>query len=267
MNSRRLCIHPSLSAAPGRNPPLLFVHGGYTHSACWGYHFIPYFQRNGHDCFALDLSGHGDSEGRQRLDTFGLDDFIQDLAQAVNTLEQLPVLIGHSMGALIAQRYLEKGAAAGVALLSSVPPSGTAGTAMRLAFSTPDFPSALTRVLDNDTNEQALEILARVFFSPDTDRRTLARYLPALQTESTRAVIEMLTPSFWSPQIQPAIPALVMGGAEDAVFPPSLLRFTASAWHTQAHIVPGAGHMLMLDPHWETAAKTLLVWLRNVPNR
>lgn len=257
-------LHAFPSAEPGTRPPLLFVHGGYTHSACWRYHFIPYFQQHGHDCLALDLSGHGESGGRDQLDRLGLGDFVRDLTQAVATLDRPPVLVGHSMGALIVQRHLEKGSAAGVALLSPVPPSGTAGSAMRLAFTSPGFSSALARALENSADEQALDTLARVYFSADVDRRTLARYLPAIQPESTRAVIEMLTPSHWSPNKRPALPALVMGGSEDAVFPPSLLRFTANAWHTQPLIVPGAGHMLMLDPQWRDAARQLLVWLGGV---
>jgi pimeloyl-ACP methyl ester carboxylesterase len=257
-------LHAFPSAEPGTRPPLLFVHGGYTHAACWRYHFIPYFQQHGHDCFALDLSGHGESGGRDQLDRLGLDNFVRDLTQAVARLDRPPVLVGHSMGALIVQRYLEKNTAAGVALLSPVPPSGTASSAMRLAFTSPDFSSALARVLENNANEHALDTLARVYFSPDVDRHALLRYLPAIQPESARAVIEMLTPSYWSPNQRPALPALVMGGSEDAVFPPALLRFTASAWHTQPVVIPGAGHMLMLDPQWRDAARQLLVWLGRV---
>jgi pimeloyl-ACP methyl ester carboxylesterase len=266
MNSRRLCVHPYLSAEPGSRSPLLFVHGGYTNSACWRFNFIPYFQARGYDCFALDLSGHGDSGGRERLDQFGLDDFVQDLAQAIDTLEWPPILVGHSMGALLVQRFLEKGTAAGAALLSPVPPGGTAGSAMRLAFSSPDLSDALTRLLELNANEQALDTLARIYFTPDVDRHALAQYLPAIQPESTRALIEMLTPSYWSPRQRPVLPVLVMGGSEDAVFPPSLLRFTATAWHTQPLIIPGAGHMLMLDPLWQHAARKLGIWLDGVSN-
>lgn len=264
MNPGRARTHSFLSTEPGPQPPLLFVHGGYTHSACWRYHFIPFFQQHGYDCFALDLSGHGESGGREQLDRFGLDDFVRDLTEAIDALGRPPILVGHSMGALIVQRYLEKGTAAGLALLSPVPPSGTAASAMRLAFSTPDLSGALTRALENDTDEQALDILVRVYFSPDVDRHTLARYLPAIQPESTRAVIEMLTPAYWSPRKRPSLPALVMGGSEDAVFPPSLLRFTATAWHIQPLVIPGAGHMLMLGPRWREAARQLLVWLDSV---
>lgn len=261
----RFRLHAFPSADPGRRPPLLFVHGGYTHAACWRKHFIPYFRDAGYDCHTLDLSGHGESSGHERLNDFGLEDYARDLAEAAALLERPAVLVGHSMGALVVQRHLEHAMAAGVALLSPVPPSGTAGSAMRLAFSHPAFFSALTEVLGEKPSRHALEALAQVYFSPKIDLAEVAACLPMLQAESSRAVLEMLTPAFWSVRPRPDIPALVMGGAEDAVFPASLLSFSATPWNAQVEIVPEAGHMLMLDPQWREAATRLLAWLEEIP--
>jgi pimeloyl-ACP methyl ester carboxylesterase len=101
--------------------------------------FHSFLNAQGYDCYALDLSGHGASSGHEQLDEFGLADYTDDLTQAVAELPALPVLIGHSMGTLVAQRYLIDGKAAGVALLSPVPPTGTGGTASRLALTNPAF--------------------------------------------------------------------------------------------------------------------------------
>lgn len=258
-------LHTFPSADPGQHPPLLFVHGGYTHAACWRKHFIPYFRNAGYDCHALDLSGHGECEGHDRLNDFGLDDYARDLAEAAAVLEHPAVLIGHSMGALVVQRHLEQNAAAGVALLSPVPPSGTAGSAMRLAFSHPAFFNALTDVLSDKPARHSLEALAQVYFSPKIGIDEVANCLPMLQAESSRAVLEMLTPAFWGAHHRQDIPALVMGGAEDAVFPASLLRFSAAPWNAQVEIIPDAGHMLMLDPQWEDAARRMRSWLEEIP--
>lgn len=265
MTSRSSRLRAFPSPDPGGRPRLLFVHGGYTHSACWLKHFIPFFQAEGYDCHALDLSGHGAGSGQDRLDEFGLEDYAGDLAEAVATLGRPSVLIGHSMGALVVQRYLEKGTAAGMALLSPVPPSGTAGSAMRLAFANPAFFSALSDALGGKPSNRSLEALAQVFFSPRTDLAEVARFLPMLQAESHRAVMEMLAPTFWGTRPRPNIPALVMGGSEDAVFPASLLRFSAAPWHARLEIIPEAGHMLMLDPRWRDSAGRLLAWLDEIP--
>ena len=131
MSSRKVKIHHYPASKASGKPPLLFVHGGYSHSQCWNVRFIPYFQEEGYNCYALDLSGHGASPGRERLDEFGIDDYVADLATAVDALPESPVLVAHSMGCLVSQRFLEQGVARAVAFLAPVPPTGTGGTAGR----------------------------------------------------------------------------------------------------------------------------------------
>lgn len=262
MVSRTIKIHhyPSAQPAAGTSP-LLFVHGGYSNARCWEVHFTPFFQRHGRDCYALDLSGHGASSGREQLNTFTLGDYADDLAWAVDQLPRPPVLITHSMGCLVAQRYLERGGARGVAFLAPVPATGTLGTASRLAVSHPDFFSELPRAVAGKATRHTLEVMADVYFSPHLDRAEVPRYLPLLEPESERAVAEMITLPVRFPGRRPKIPALVMGGSDDAVFPPSLLYFTSAAWLARTEIISGAGHMLMLDPQWDDAARRLYAWV------
>ena len=265
MPPRRLKIHHRPATQTRSCPPLLFVHGGYTNALCWEHNFIPYFNRRGYDAYALDLSGHGDSEGRERLDDFSLDDFADDLAQAVDSLPTTPVLIGHSMGTLVVQRYLARGQAAGVALLAPVPPTGTGGSAGRLALLQPDFFRELPNVVAGTPTEHTLRIMAEVYFSPDMPRQDVLQYMPMIQPESEQAIAEMVALPFTPAGRRPDIPALVMGGREDVVFPASMLFFTALQWKARQEIIDGAGHMLMLDPQWPQAAAALGDWLDTIP--
>jgi pimeloyl-ACP methyl ester carboxylesterase len=84
------------------------VHGGYVDVRCWQAHFLPYFASRGFDCYALDLSGHGHSEAREPLDTLSLDDYLADVLQVIADLGRTPVVIGHSMGAYLAERVLDR---------------------------------------------------------------------------------------------------------------------------------------------------------------
>jgi pimeloyl-ACP methyl ester carboxylesterase len=266
MTAHRLKIHRHPAARPASRPPLLFVHGGYTHSLCWQHKLIPRFNELGYDCHALDLSGHGGSEGRDRLHRFGLADYAEDLARAVATIEVPPVLVGHSMGSLVVQRFVtaQPDAAAGIALLSPVPPTGTAGSAARLALTEPAFFEELPNATSGRPTERTLEVMARVYFSPGTPHRAIERFLPMIGPESDRAVSEMAVLPFLSARARPRLPALVMGGGEDKVFPASMLHFSAAAWHTRAVRIDGAGHMMMLDPQWQAAADALAAWLDGV---
>src|ERR1041384_3859033 len=81
--------------------PLVFVHGGYVGAWSWGEHFLPWFAARGFPVHALSLRGHAASSGGERLHSFGIDNYVEDLALVVDSLARPPLLIGHSMGALV----------------------------------------------------------------------------------------------------------------------------------------------------------------------
>jgi pimeloyl-ACP methyl ester carboxylesterase len=268
MLPRKLKIHQHPAAKPTGRHPLLFIHGGYTNSYCWQHHWIPFLNQLGYDCYALDLSGHGDSEGREHLSEFGLSDYAEDLAQAVATLPSAPVLIGHSMGTLVAQRYLANAGVplpAGVAFLSPVPPTGTSGSASRLALLPPALFPEMPNVLSGDTTEHSIRVMAEVYFAPGMAHDEVEQFLHMVQDESDHAVTEMAALPFMPMGRRPDIPALVMGGSADEVFPASMLFFTAMAWKAKSITVEGSGHMLMLDPQWAETAKVLADWIDTIP--
>lgn len=265
MTTRALALHRYAAAVAGAGSvPLLFIHGGYANSRVWQANFIPYFRKLGHDCYALDLSGHGDSAGRERLHKFGLDDYAADLTRTLADLERRgirPILVSHSMGCIVSQRHLERGTARGVVLLAPVPPIGTAGAAARLAASVPEFFAELTRAATRRPTPRTIGVMSKMYFSPLTDEATIAQCLPMIQEESERAVAEMLTLALRPAHARSRPPALVIGGSRDAVFPPDLLHFTAIPWRAKWHVVGDAGHMLMLDPQWSEVAAIIRDWL------
>src|SRR5262249_37877386 len=103
--------------------PLLFIHGMLHGAWCWDVHFLDYFTRHGFDAHAVNLRGHGASEGRDTLRWTRIADFVEDVGAAVSGLSSPPVLIGHSMGGFVVQKYLEQHDMPGAVLLSSPAPS------------------------------------------------------------------------------------------------------------------------------------------------
>lgn len=265
MSEKTPVIHHYPARQSNGRSPLLFVHGGYSNAALWGIHFIPYFQAQGYDCYALELSGHGSRPAdRAHLDDFGIDDYVADLAAAVDSLPAAPVLIAHSMGCLVCQRFLEQGSARAVAFLAPVPPTGTGGTASRFALTMPDFFAELPNAVNGTADEKTMRTMASVYFSPAMAPEETIQYLPLIQPESEKAVTEMLVAPFRIARGRARIPALVMGGSADQVFPASMLFFTAASWNARNLVIAGAGHMLMLDPQWPDAAGKLQEWLESL---
>lgn len=252
--------HPPHRSATGA--PLLFVHGGFVNSRCWDFHFLPFFQERGHDCFALDFSGHGESDGHDRLDTLGLDDYLNDLHHAAQQIGQPTILIGHSMGARVVERYLRQGSPARAAILMApVPASGTAASAFQLSLHYPGFHQAIQEALDGRISAQTAALLTRIYFSPAVTPRMAERYLSMIGRESSRAIVELLMPELGWPARSPRPPTLMVTGGRDEVFPASALKFTALAWAADLHCEPEAGHLMMLGPHWENIANAMLAWI------
>ena len=79
-------------------PAIVFVHGaGFDHSV-W---VMParYFARHGYRVVALDLPGHGRSEGAARTNIESMASWVVDLLDTLN-IEKAAV-VGHSMGSLV----------------------------------------------------------------------------------------------------------------------------------------------------------------------
>lgn len=78
--------------------PLVLLHGG-----AWRWQeylsLIPSLSRKWHTC-AMDLRGHGGSQWVP--ETYRLRDFVEDNAQFLGTLNSPAILVGHSLGGVVA---------------------------------------------------------------------------------------------------------------------------------------------------------------------
>ncbi len=86
-----------------QNSPIVLVHGGSAHAHWWDHIAIELAQE--YRVIALDLRGHGDSNW-VTPPSYEIDDYVADLTAFVAALQLSPfVLVGHSLGGLIALAY------------------------------------------------------------------------------------------------------------------------------------------------------------------
>lgn len=240
-------------------PPLLFVHGAYTAAWCWAEHFLPFFAAAGYDAHALSLSGHGASRGRRYLDSFSINDYARDVAEVADALDAAPVLIGHSMGGFVVQKYLEEHVAPGAVLMCSVPPQGLLGSAMNMLMRRPDMLRDLGNLLGG--GGAGRQTMRAALFAQPVDDLMLERCFRHSQSESHRALWDMSL--FNLPDIRRVArtPLLVLGAGEDHIIAPELVRQTGDAYGCPAELFPGLGHGLMLERDWRLPAQRILDWL------
>jgi pimeloyl-ACP methyl ester carboxylesterase len=249
--------YPSVPAHPA---PLLFVHGAWHGAWCWDVHFLDYFAKHGFAAHAVGLRGHGGSEGREKLRWTGLARYVEDVETVAQALPSPPVLIGHSMGGLVVQKYLERHSSPAGILLASVPPRGVLATTLRIAARHP-FIFAKTNLTLSLYPIVSTPALARqAFFSKGLADEEVERYWQIIQDESYRAFLDMLAFQLPAPRKVKA-PMLVLGGERDTIFQPAEVEATARAYNTEPRIFPGMAHVMMLEPQWQAVADFMLEWL------
>jgi non-heme chloroperoxidase len=239
--------------------PLVFVHGGYIGAWSWAEHFLPWFAARGFPVHALSLRGHGGSGGHERLHSFGLDHYVEDVAAVVGTLPRPAVLIGHSMGALVVQKYLERASAPAAALTCPVPPFGLLPSAFSLAVFRPGLWSELNALAAGHSASR--KALAEALFAGPLEAERMERIYARMQAESRRALADMTwwgLPAFW--RLSPS-DMLVLATARDALISQALTESAARLLGADYRVVEGLGHAMMLDARWERAAEALAGWI------
>ena len=84
-------------------PPMLLIHGGRDHCRNWDW--VAEAFRDEYHVIAPDLRGHGDSQWAVG-GTYGLLDFVVDIAQLVHQKRLAPVtILAHSLGGNVALHY------------------------------------------------------------------------------------------------------------------------------------------------------------------
>lgn len=240
--------------------PLLFIHGAWHGAWCWEDQFLPYFAAHGYRSYALSLRGHGQSESPKRFRMARIADYVDDVAQVAQQLDQPPIIIAHSMGGLVAQKYLERNQTPAAVLLASVPAKGVLRTTLHVAlrhpirFARANLTWTLYPLVDKPKMAQKL------LFSPGLPKDELTTHWMRLQNESYLAYLDMI--AFALPHTKRVkTPMLVLAGERDALFTPKEERATARAYGGEVTIFPTMAHDMMLEPGWQQVADAIRAWL------
>lgn len=244
----------------GTPPPLLFVHGAYVGAWCWAEHWLPWFAAQGVPAYALSLRAHGRSGGRERLNEFGLAAYAEDLLAAAAQLGRAPILVGHSMGALVVQKALERDIdCAASVLICPVPPFGVLPATLSLAFTRPALFAQIQAMAAG--RRVSLDALQEAMFSAPLDADRLQRICARMQPESSRALLDMSGWGLPQPWRAARTATLVLGAERDVLIPASLAESSARMLGAEYRLLEGLGHAVMLETGWQSAARAVLEWL------
>ena len=239
--------------------PLLFVHGAWHAAWCWDEYFLSFFADKGYRALAVSLRGHGSSPTPKRLRNCSFTDYVEDVSSVVDSLPTRPVVIGHSMGGLIVQKYLESHDAPAGVLMASMPPQGNLASGLRWMKRHPWHFAKMTITGESLPYVSTAQLARERFFSRHTPDSLVLNYASRLQEESARSGFDGLLNLPRPDRVTTTL--LVLGARDDGAVTPKEVHATARAYGTEAEFFPNMGHDMMLEPGWGAVAERIHAWL------
>ena len=145
------------------------------------------------------------------INKLSISDYVKALEREVEKLDSPPIIIGHSMGGLVVQKFLEKNTCKKAVLVASVPPYGVIKTSLRFLKKPYAYPALLGLNLYGLVN--TLDKSRDAFFSESLSQEKLKEYTDQLCSESYLAFLNMLLPRI-KVNHHIKIPLLVVGAKE-----------------------------------------------------
>lgn len=247
------------STSPAHPAPLLFVHGAWHAAWCWDEHFLDFFADKGYRALAPSLRGHGNSPAAKPLRALSVADYVDDVAAVAAGLPVPPVVVGHSMGGFVVQKFLESREIPAAVLMASAPPRGYLGSGLRWLRRHPWHFVKLSLTGRSLAYVNTPELARERFFSADTPDPLVAACAARLQEESARSGLDGLIALPRPRRVR--APILVLGAGRDGAVSEAEVRATARAYGTGPEFFPGLGHNMMLEPDWESVASRIDSWL------
>ncbi len=234
-------------------PPILLIHGAFgnsSHFAGWA----DFFGQRGFNCIAPDLPGHSAVDAN-RLGSLTISDYLAALRGEIVRLSSPPIVIGHSMGGLLAQQLATLHPCRAIVCVASTPPWMLTPQLGTLPFLISMMP-AIVCGQPIRPSESAFRYLL-LHDLPEEEQEAL---LPTLGGESGRAFRAMMFGLARLPNSRFIGPVLCLSGGGDRIISRAASTAIAREYGAE-HKVFDAGHWLIAASAVTRVAGHALGWI------
>jgi pimeloyl-ACP methyl ester carboxylesterase len=255
--------------------PVVFIHGLWLHPLSWA-RWAVLFDATGYRAIAPGWPGIPDTVDAARANPdsiadHGIDDVANHYATIIKALPAKPVVVGHSVGGMIAEKLLGQGLAAAAVSIDAARITGV------LPLPLSWLRSALPELRNPAARHRAVSLTAEQFrysfgSAVDADESDVL-YRRWSIPAPCRVLFEATAPGFSlrsSASVSLAInnhgPLLLIMGGQDLSVPEPVTR-SALRRYIRSHPIndliefPDRGHSLTLDHGWHDVARACLDWL------
>jgi len=247
---------------------IFMIHGMYGGGWCWE-NYKDYFEAKDYKCISPSLRFHNICHSDipdPRLGTTSILDYADDLEEQIRALDEPPIIMGHSMGGLLAQILGARGLAQSLVLLTPASPHGISAFKFSVlkSFSKSFLQYGFWKKPLKPTFKGMVYSCLHLM-EKDEQQKIFKR----LAYESGRAACEIglwfLDPNGSSRVDESKIkcPMLIIGASEDRITPVSIIKKIADKY-TQATYkeFPDHAHWVLGQPNWEDIADYISKWLK-----
>jgi pimeloyl-ACP methyl ester carboxylesterase len=252
---------------------IVFVHGMYMTPLCWQ-GWLARFEDKGYRCLAPAWPGRDKPVEQLRrahpdaqLARLTLKDVVEHFDGVTRRLDAKPIIIGHSMGALVTQLLLSRGLAHAAVAIDSAPPMGVFVASW--PFLNSNWPHINPFVSKSLPIQMTFERFQYTFVNGLPLGEQRAAFEKYVVPESRRVPAQSLTSFARVDFGKPGAPLLMIAGLADHIIPASLVRANYRRYGrphsvTELQEFPGRAHFLIGQEGWQEVADYVLGWLERL---
>ena len=250
---------------------IVFIHGMFMTSLCWE-DWTQYFGSKGYKTLALDWPGRdlGVEQLRRKnpdpeLGKLTLSQVLDYYENYIQKLDDKPIIIGHSMGALVTQVLLNRSLGAAAVAIDSAPPAGVFSP--KWSFLKSNFPMISPFASKSQPHLMTFKQFQYAFVNTLPLSEQHADYDRYVVPESRQVPRESLTATAKIDFHKEHEPLLMIAGAEDHIIPASLVQSNYKKYDAPYSVVdflefPGRVHFLIGQKGWQEIADAIDGWLK-----
>ncbi|MFB9862336.1 alpha/beta hydrolase [Rufibacter immobilis] len=239
---------------------IIFIHGMFQNPKSWD-KWDAYFTDHGYNCLAPSWPLHAGDPAKLRssppvdLGKLRLEEIVTEMESLIHDLGTKPIVIGHSVGGLIAQILANRGLIEAGVPISSVAPNGM----FDLDWSFFKNSATIANPLKGDEPiYMDANTFHSVFANTLAEEEAKINYQELATHDSRNVFRDCLTAKV--DVSKPHVPLLFVSGSEDKIIPADLVRKNAAAYTdpdsiTECKIFPNRSHFICGETGWEEVAK------------
>ncbi|MGY6560801.1 MAG: alpha/beta hydrolase [Luteibaculaceae bacterium] len=248
---------------------IVFLHGLFQNSTSWE-HWAPYFSDLGYTVYTPSFPYH---EGEPKLlrqhinpNLVNLEfkEVLDSMASFIEKLSEKPIVIGHSMGGLLAQKLVEAGMVEIGITLASANPRG-------ISVSDWKFIRSNFRMVNPFRNRNKIctppmKWFNYTFFNTLSDSMAREAHSNYFIPESRKIAKSSTQRGLEIDFSKPHVPLLFIAGEKDNDLPPRLIFKNYNAYQDSSSVkayyeFPNKSHYIVGEPNWEDVANYVANWI------